>query len=294
MSAAVRRSLLLVTLAAALPATALAQHGDGHAPPPAGGGSGATVVMEHAAFAPMHVSVLVGERVEWVNGSGRSHTVVSASAGFDSGRVGVDRSWGHTFPARGTFSYVCTLHRGMTGTVDVAGLLLRPLGAVVRGEPLGLGGRGLPGGGPVTIERQSGAGFAPVSTVPRAADGSFHAPLASDSSATFRAVSGGEVSAPVHVEVVERRSLALSTKRGKERRIIGVRVRPGARGATVKLQRYLRERFGWWTVSRRTLNAAGRARFSIRRSAKGRVRVVLTKPDGETPLAVSRTMRVRG
>lgn len=297
MSPAIRRAALLVVLAAALPATALGQHGGGHAPSPPGASDGAEVVMQHATFAPMHVSVLVGERVRWTNGSGRSHTVTSSQGGlFDSGRVGVDGRFSHAFAARGSFGYVCVLHPGMTGTVDVTTLLLRPVSTVVRGEPLGLGGRGTPGGGAVTIQRDggAGAGFATVVTVPRKMDGSFYAPLTADTTATFRAVSGADVSAPVRVEVAERRTLTVSTTRGDKRRVVRVRVRPSAPGSVVHLQRHLRERFGWWTVARRTLNSTGRARFTLRRGTKGAIRMQLTKPDGETPVAVSRTVRLRG
>jgi plastocyanin len=292
MSVRMRRAALLSVAAVALPATALAQHGDGHEP--SAGGGGTAVVMQHSTFAPMHASVLVGERVEWTNGSGRSHTVISSSGLFRSGRIGVDGRFSHTFATRGSFAYVCDLHPGMTGSVDVAGLLLRPAGPVVRGDPLGLGGRGKPGGPAVTIQRDSGAGFAPLVTVPRAMDGSFYAALASDETATFRAVSGGDVSAPVRIEVAEKRTLNVSTLRGRKRRIVGVRVRPAPRGGVVHLQRHLLERFGWWTVARRRLNSTGRARFALRRSTKGAIRVMLTRPDGETPVAVSRTLRLRG
>jgi plastocyanin len=291
MSPTRRRALLLVTLAGTLPATARAQPGDGHAPAPA---PGADVVMQQSTFAPAHTTVLVGDHVLWRNASPRSHTVTAQNGLFDSGRVGVDGVWGHTFTSRGSFGYVCVLHPGMNGSVEVATLLLRPAGPVVRGEPLGLGGRGLPGGGAVTIQRDSGAGFASLLTVPRAADGSFYAPLRPERTATFRAVSGADASAPVRVEVAERRTVAVATTRGHTRRIIRVRVRPAAAGSVVHLQRNLRERFGWWTVTRHTLSGSGGARFVLRRPSRGRYRVMLTERDGETPVAVSRTLRLRG
>ncbi|MDQ3678662.1 MAG: hypothetical protein M3401_17995 [Actinomycetota bacterium] len=291
MSGAIRRALLLVVLTAALPAAALAQHMTG-APPASG--NGADVVVQHSAVDPRRVTVLVGERVGWLNASVRTHTVTSQDGLFDSDRLGPARRFSYTFNSTGSFSYFCRIHPFITGTVNVASLLLHPAGRLHRGEPLALRGRGKPGGGPVTIEQDVGAGFAPLVTVPRAMDGSFGAQLTADQATTFRAVSGGDVSAPVRVEVAAARTVAVSTKRGSKRRIVSVTVKPPLPGSVVHLQRRLRERFGWWTVARHSLSNKGRARFSLRRASKGRYRAMLTKPDGETPAAVSRTLRLRG
>lgn len=292
MSAGLRRALLLVVLSAALPAAALAQHME-DAPPASG--NGADVVIRHSAFDPQRVTVLVGERVGWLNGSARAHTVTSTDGLFDSDHVRPGGRFSYTFHSTGSVGYFCRIHPFMTGTIDVATLLLRSVaGPLVRGEPLALGGRGKPGDGPVTIEQDLGAGFASLVTVPRAIDGSFGAQLTADQTATFRAVSGGDLSAPVHVEVAAARTVTVSTTRARKRRIVRVVVTPALAGSSVHLQRNLRERFGWWTVARRSLSARGRASFSLRRGTKGRVRVLLTKPDGETPVAVSRTLRLRG
>ncbi|MGH2917901.1 MAG: hypothetical protein ACRDLS_04775 [Solirubrobacteraceae bacterium] len=291
MSGAIRRALLLVALAAALPAAALAQHMEGA---PHASENAADVVIGQAAVDPAHVSVLVGERVGWRNGSIRTHTVTSKDGLFDSDRIGPGRRYSHAFSSAGSFGYFCRIHPFIRGTVDVATLLLHPVDAVVRGEPLTLDGRGKAGSGPVGIERDVGAGFAPFVTVPRAPDGSFATQLTAERTATFRAVSGGDVSAPVRVEVLAARTVTVSTKRGRKRRAVRVVVSPVPAGGTVHLQRHLRERFGWWTIARRTLSATGRASFSLRRRATGRYRVLLTKPDGETPVTASRTLRLRG
>jgi hypothetical protein len=59
----------------------------------------------------------------------------------------------------------------------------------------------------------------------------------------------------------------------------------------VVLQLHLPERFGWWPVRRARLDGSSRARFVVRTRRRVRARVVLTRPDGATPLALSRILR---
>ncbi len=292
MSVLLRRTLLLAGLAAALPATALAQHMDGETP--AAGHGAADVSIGHTAVDPVHADALVGETVGWRNASIRTHTVTSSTGLFDSGNLGPGRRYSRVFATTGTFAYYCRIHPFIKGDVNIARLLLHPVDPVVRGEPLDLQGRAMPASGAVTIQRDLGAGFQPLVTVPQAMDGSFAAHLVAERTATFRAVSGMDASAAVHVEVALARTVSVSTMRTRKRRLVRSVVAPAPIGGTVHLQRYLRERFGWWTISRRALNDQGRARFSLRRRARGRYRVMLTKPDGETPVTVSRTVRLRG
>jgi hypothetical protein len=62
--------------------------------------------------------------------------------------------------------------------------------------------------------------------------------------------------------------------------------------ATVVLQLNLRERFGWWPVQQKTLDRSSRASFLVRPPYRAPARVVLTLPDGATPLAVSKSQRI--
>ena len=67
---------------------------------------------------------------------------------------------------------------------------------------------------------------------------------------------------------------------------------PGSPGATVVLQLFLREHFGWWPVSTRKLDRGSHASFRVGSRGAVRARVVLTMADGATPLAVSPTLRL--
>lgn len=288
------RICALAGVAAAAPATAVAV-AVAQEPGNAASAGGEQVVVRATEMVPQRVTILVGERVEWLNVSTRKHTVSSDDGLFESGPFGSNRRFSYTFATEGSFSYLCRIHPNMTGAVDVAYVLLRaPASAVVSGDALGLEGRAAPGDGPVTIEREAGGAFAPVTTVAPAADGAFSAQLAADASATYRAVAGGRASNPVSVEVVPQRTLRVSAARSRRRQLVRVTVSPPPQGGTVHLQRHLKERFGWWTIRRATLTRAGRATFVLPRGSRARVRVVLTKPDGVTRELASRTVRLPG
>ena len=71
-------------------------------------------------FDPETVTVVAGTTVTWTNKDEIPHTVAStdksfpASAGLDTGD-----SYSYTFTKPGTYSYYCTLHPFMKGTVVV-------------------------------------------------------------------------------------------------------------------------------------------------------------------------------
>ncbi len=293
-----RLASVLAALAAAVPAVALAQpgsdgvHRGGNGQDP---GEPPLVAISATAMDPSRVGVLAGEPVAWVNASIREHTVTSRDGLFDSSRLRPGGRFAHTFTGAGSFAYFCRIHPNIQGTVDVADVLLHAHAArLVRGDEIALDGRTHPGDEAVTIERDSGGGFAPVATVPRAAGGSFSARLVADASATYRAVAGAGVSAPVRVEVAPARRLTVSAERGRRRQLVRVAVSPPLPGGTVHLQRNLKERFGWWTIRRARLAGGRTAAIGLPRGSRAAVRVVLTQPDGETKLAVSRTVRLPG
>lgn len=87
--------------------------------PPAATPSTATVRMAGRVFRPSLVSITEGGSVTFINDDDRSHTVTSTSRAFDSGTMAAGSSYTRTFPAAGTFGYLCSLHPDMTGTVVV-------------------------------------------------------------------------------------------------------------------------------------------------------------------------------
>jgi plastocyanin len=79
---------------------------------------GATVTMADFSFSPATITVSPGDTVTWTNaGPNEPHT--ATGDGFDTGEVAVGSSGSATFSQAGTFSYLCTLHPEMTGTVEV-------------------------------------------------------------------------------------------------------------------------------------------------------------------------------
>jgi hypothetical protein len=62
-------------------------------------------------------------------------------------------------------------------------------------------------------------------------------------------------------------------------------------GATVVLQLYSKERLGWWPVAVHRLDKSSRTTFRVPNDGRARARVVLTLPDGATPLATSAVLR---
>lgn len=60
-----------------------------------------------------------GSTVAWTNLDVAPHTVTSTEGAFDSGFVTEGQSYSRTFPAAGSFPYVCRVHPFMQATVIV-------------------------------------------------------------------------------------------------------------------------------------------------------------------------------
>src|SRR4051794_10498140 len=249
-----------------------------------------TVAIFDFNFTPPQLTVLAGDTVGWRNSSFiNRHTVTSA--GFDSGPIVPGGGFFHDFDDPGPHLYGCSIHPFMAGEVDVYRLLLKgPDKAVARGAATTLTGRAAPGVGSVSIEEDTGAGFHAVAAV-HPQDTGFRATAHPQANAAFRAVSGTDASPPVQVQVTDVSQFKLKTTPGRLR----LHVDPVNPGAHVSLQFKLRERFGWWTVARGRLDSRSGKTFAIRLSHRRRVkaRVVLTRSDGWTAIAVSDAVQVR-
>jgi plastocyanin len=239
------------------------------------------------AYNPPQLVVLTGDAVGWRNSSFiNQHTVTAPT--FDSGPIQPGGGYFHDFTAPGAYPYACTIHTGMSGEVDVFGLLMKgPDRTVARGAETALTGRAAADIGSISIEGDTGAGFHQVATT-QASGGTFKAIVHPPAPATYRAVAGPNTSPSVQVQVSNRSDVSVRVSRGALR----VHVDPANPGAKVSLQFKLRERFGWWTVARARLDKRSDARFVVRRSKAVRARVLLTLDDGWTPLAASAAVRV--
>jgi plastocyanin len=83
-------------------------------------------------FSPTTTFVNVGGKVTWTNGSDAAHTVTSDSGSeLASATLNAGKTFSHTFASTGTFTYHCTIHTYMVGTVVVlaAGATLPPTDA---------------------------------------------------------------------------------------------------------------------------------------------------------------------
>ena len=71
------------------------------------------------AYEPEPVTIAAGGTVTWANTGALPHTVTAEDGSFDSGIVETDGTFARGFDEVGTFAYLCTLHPGMSGTVEV-------------------------------------------------------------------------------------------------------------------------------------------------------------------------------
>jgi plastocyanin len=73
-------------------------------------------------YTPDVITVVIGKNntVFWTNSDSAAHTVTSDSAGvFDSGTLNPGGTFQWTFTAPGTFTYHCSFHPWMQGTIVV-------------------------------------------------------------------------------------------------------------------------------------------------------------------------------
>jgi plastocyanin len=79
----------------------------------------ATVTMGDLFFSPSSVTVAVGDTVTWHNTGQAPHNATADDGSFKTQDLNNGQSASHTFTQAGTFSYICTIHPNMKGTVRV-------------------------------------------------------------------------------------------------------------------------------------------------------------------------------
>jgi plastocyanin len=119
-----RRLLLPLALLAAFAAACGGDDDDG------GGEQGASsepcasgsveIKMADIKFDPENATARVGQQVCWVNEDSIDHNAVAESgASFKSELFGKGKTFTTSVEEPGTVEYVCTVHPGMTGTIEI-------------------------------------------------------------------------------------------------------------------------------------------------------------------------------
>ena len=78
------------------------------------------IVIKDFHFTPQTVTVKAGEKITWINRDEEPHTVVSVEKQFKkSAALDTDQEFTITAGAPGTYTYFCSVHPKMTGTIVV-------------------------------------------------------------------------------------------------------------------------------------------------------------------------------
>jgi len=89
------------------------------APSPAPTATPVLVTIANFAFAPATVTIPVGGSVTWKNTDLTEHTATAKNGAFDSGNLDTGQTFTFTFHKALIYTYVCSYHPSMVGTVVV-------------------------------------------------------------------------------------------------------------------------------------------------------------------------------
>src|SRR5437762_14247945 len=79
-----------------------------------------SIEIKDFAFNPKTLTVKSGEKLTWINHDDEPHTVVSVEKQFNrSTALDTDQEFTVTAGAPGTYTYFCSVHPKMTGTIIV-------------------------------------------------------------------------------------------------------------------------------------------------------------------------------
>ena len=77
------------------------------------------VKIDNFSFTPATITVAAGTQVTWTNRDDIPHTVVTDDKTIKSKALDTDDKFSATFDKPGTYSYFCSLHPKMKGTIVV-------------------------------------------------------------------------------------------------------------------------------------------------------------------------------
>jgi LPXTG-motif cell wall-anchored protein len=78
-----------------------------------------SVTIADFQFTPAQITINQCDTVTWTNNGPTAHSATAPDGSFDTGIFPAGQSRSHTFNDAGTFSYICTPHPNMHGTVVV-------------------------------------------------------------------------------------------------------------------------------------------------------------------------------
>jgi LPXTG-motif cell wall-anchored protein len=78
-----------------------------------------SVTIADFQFAPARITIDQGDTVTWTNDGPSAHSATAPDGSFDTGIFPAGESRSHTFDEAGSFSYICTPHANMHGTIVV-------------------------------------------------------------------------------------------------------------------------------------------------------------------------------
>jgi plastocyanin len=104
---------------AAAPAAVASASAASASAPAARKSSSGGVSIANFAFSPASVTVNVGDTVTWTNHDAAPHNATADDGSFATPTLNNGQSASHRFTQPGTFSYICTIHPNMHGTIRV-------------------------------------------------------------------------------------------------------------------------------------------------------------------------------
>jgi len=79
-----------------------------------------TIAIRNFMFQPAILAIAAGSKVVWINRDDEPHLVVSAGGQFPaSPALDTDDSYATVFAKPGTYTYFCSIHPHMVGTIVV-------------------------------------------------------------------------------------------------------------------------------------------------------------------------------
>lgn len=83
--------------------------------------SSTTITISNYMFSPMTDTVKPGATISVTNEDGVAHTLTANNGAFNTGNIGPHQTKMFKAPTKpGTYSYICSIHQYMTGTIKVS------------------------------------------------------------------------------------------------------------------------------------------------------------------------------